>query len=65
MIVSALGTLLVGALPQDSGLWMAVIVGASLAAALVCGVLGVRHQGGLRAAPAAPAEKAAGPVLGS
>jgi DHA1 family bicyclomycin/chloramphenicol resistance-like MFS transporter len=65
MIVSALGTLLVGALPQDSGLWMAVVVGACLMAALVCGMLGVRHQGGLRAVPAAPAEKAPGPALGS
>jgi DHA1 family bicyclomycin/chloramphenicol resistance-like MFS transporter len=50
MIVAALGTLLVGQLPQDTALPMIVVVGASLALAVVFGLLALRSPG--EAAPA-------------
>jgi hypothetical protein len=47
-MVAALGTLLIGCLPHDSALAMVVVVVASLALALVFGLLALRPP---RAAP--------------
>ena len=45
MMVAALGTLLIGCLPHDSAMAMVVVVAASLALALVFGLLAVRGPG--------------------
>ena len=42
MMIAALGTLLVGQLPQDTALSMVWVVGTSLVLALLCGVLALR-----------------------
>jgi MFS transporter, DHA1 family, multidrug resistance protein len=39
MIAAALGTVIVGVSPHDSGLWMVVVVGSALALAFFCGLL--------------------------
>jgi DHA1 family bicyclomycin/chloramphenicol resistance-like MFS transporter len=45
MMIAALGTLLIGRLPHDSALAMVVVVVASLALALVFGLLALRRPG--------------------
>jgi DHA1 family bicyclomycin/chloramphenicol resistance-like MFS transporter len=45
MLIAALGTLLIGRLPHDSALAMVVVVVASLALALVFGLLALRRPG--------------------
>jgi MFS transporter, DHA1 family, multidrug resistance protein len=56
MMVAALGTLLVGQLPQDTAVSMVAVVGASLALALGCGLLALRLSGET-AHPAPPARR--------
>jgi MFS transporter, DHA1 family, multidrug resistance protein len=60
MLVAALGTLVIGHLPLQGGRWMAVVVGAFLLFAWLCGVLALRRQGmAAIAGPAAAADEAA------
>lgn len=46
MMVAALGTLFVGYLPQDTAVPMVIVVGASLALALIVGLVALRTPGG-------------------
>jgi DHA1 family bicyclomycin/chloramphenicol resistance-like MFS transporter len=48
MMIAALGTLLIGRLPHDSALAMVLVVVASLALALVFGLLALRRPGAAR-----------------
>jgi MFS transporter, DHA1 family, multidrug resistance protein len=65
MSVAALGTLLVGYLPQDTALSMVAVVGATLALAMVFGLLALRYsgEGGKAAAAARPRLRIAGQIV--
>jgi DHA1 family bicyclomycin/chloramphenicol resistance-like MFS transporter len=58
MTIAALGTWLIGRLPQRGGVWMVVVVVAFLVLSWLCGVLALRRPGAI-AAPGAAADEAA------
>jgi MFS transporter, DHA1 family, multidrug resistance protein len=60
MTVAALGTLLIGRLPQRGGLWMVIVVGVFLFLSWLCGALALRQpEAAVPARAAAAADEAA------